>query len=69
MIIILHPRATKPKNRRFPLAALAIAAVLEGKEEYVIVDGNVEHQASALEPSEVLDVFTPTREDYRDLIK
>ena len=44
MIIILHPRATKPKNRRFPLAALAIAAVLEGKEEYVIVDGNVDPQ-------------------------
>src|SRR5580658_5321119 len=42
MIIILHPRATKPKNRRFPLAALAIAAVLEGKEEYVIVDGNAD---------------------------
>jgi radical SAM superfamily enzyme YgiQ (UPF0313 family) len=42
MIIILHPRATKPKNRRFPLAALAIAAVLEGREEYVIVDGNVD---------------------------
>src|ERR1700722_4101642 len=34
-----------------------------------IVDGNVEHQASALEPSEVPDVFPPTREDYRDLIK
>ena len=34
-----------------------------------IVDGGVEHQASALEVSEVLDVFTPTREDYRDLIK
>jgi anaerobic magnesium-protoporphyrin IX monomethyl ester cyclase len=44
MIIILHPRATKPKNRRFPLAALAIAAVLEGKEEYVIVDGNIDPQ-------------------------
>jgi len=44
MIIILHPRATKPKNRRFPLAALAIAAILEGKEEYVIVDGNVDPQ-------------------------
>src|SRR6202453_134628 len=44
MIIILHPRATKPKNRRFPLAALAIAAVLEGKEDYVIVDGNVDPQ-------------------------
>jgi quercetin dioxygenase-like cupin family protein len=34
-----------------------------------IVDGGIEHQASALEPSEVLDVFTPTREDYRQLIQ
>ena len=30
----------------------------------LIVPGGVEHQASALEPSEVLDVFTPAREDY-----
>jgi quercetin dioxygenase-like cupin family protein len=29
-----------------------------------VVDGGVEHQAWALEPSVVLDVFTPTREDY-----
>jgi hypothetical protein len=28
----------------------------------------VEHQASALEESEVLDVFTPVREDYRELV-
>ncbi|HXC96081.1 MAG TPA: cupin domain-containing protein [Edaphobacter sp.] len=34
-----------------------------------VVDGGVEHQASALEASEVLDVFTPVREDYRDLVK
>lgn len=34
-----------------------------------VVDGGVEHQASALEDSEVLDVFTPVREDYRDLLK
>jgi quercetin dioxygenase-like cupin family protein len=33
-----------------------------------VVDGGVEHQASALESSEVLDVFTPAREDYRDLV-
>ncbi|MBS1823455.1 MAG: cupin domain-containing protein [Acidobacteria bacterium] len=33
-----------------------------------IVDGGVEHQASALEASEVLDIFTPTREDYRALV-
>ena len=30
-----------------------------------VVDGGVEHQASALEACEVLDVFTPIREDYR----
>jgi len=30
----------------------------------IIVEGNVEHCATALEDSEVLDVFTPCREDY-----
>jgi quercetin dioxygenase-like cupin family protein len=30
----------------------------------VVVDGGVEHKASALEDSEALDVFTPYREDY-----
>ena len=50
MIILLHPRATKPKNRRFPLAMLAIAAMLERKEEYVIIDGNVDpHPERALD--------------------
>ena len=44
MIILLHPRSTKPKNRRFPLAVLSLAAVLNGKEEYVIVDGNADPQ-------------------------
>ena len=29
-----------------------------------LVAGNVPHQARALKPSEVLDVFTPYREDY-----
>jgi quercetin dioxygenase-like cupin family protein len=29
-----------------------------------VVPGGVEHQASAVEESEVLDVFTPFREDY-----
>jgi anaerobic magnesium-protoporphyrin IX monomethyl ester cyclase len=42
MIILFHPRAVRPKNRRFPLAILSIAAVLEGREEYVIVDGNLD---------------------------
>lgn len=29
-----------------------------------VIRGGVEHQASALEPSVVIDVFTPCREDY-----
>jgi quercetin dioxygenase-like cupin family protein len=30
----------------------------------VIVEGNVAHRATALEDSEVLDLFVPSREDY-----
>lgn len=30
----------------------------------VVVAGGVQHEATALEDSEVLDVFTPFREDY-----
>lgn len=29
-----------------------------------LVPGNVEHQASALEDSEALDIFTPMRQEY-----
>lgn len=42
MILLFHPRATKPRNCRLPLAVLALAAVLEGREEYEIIDGNLE---------------------------
>ena len=42
MIILFNPRATRPRNRRLPLSVLALAAVLESREEYAIVDGNVD---------------------------
>jgi unsaturated pyranuronate lyase len=32
-----------------------------------VVPGGVEHEASALEDSEVLDVFTPYRQDYAEV--
>jgi quercetin dioxygenase-like cupin family protein len=35
-----------------------------GPGDCFLVPGDVEHQASALEDSEVLDIFTPMREDY-----
>ena len=42
MIILFNPRSTKPRNRRLPLSVLALAAILEGRDEYEIVDGNLE---------------------------
>ena len=49
MILFYNPKATRPRNRRFPLSILAIAAVVEGKEEYAIVDGNLDpHPAETL---------------------
>jgi quercetin dioxygenase-like cupin family protein len=39
--------------------------VVEAKAgDSFLVPGAVEHQASALEDSEVLDIFTPSRDDY-----
>ncbi len=35
-----------------------------GAGDSFLVAGGVEHQAAALEDAEVLDVFTPMREDY-----
>jgi radical SAM superfamily enzyme YgiQ (UPF0313 family) len=42
VIVLFHPRSTRPKNRRMPLSVLYLAAVLEGREEYEIVDGNAD---------------------------
>jgi quercetin dioxygenase-like cupin family protein len=44
------------------------ASMFEAAEgDSFVVPGGVEHQASALEDSEVLDVFSPYREDYGSL--
>ena len=42
MIVLYNPKATKYRSRRFPLSILSIAAVLEGREDYTIVDGNID---------------------------
>ena len=51
MIILLNPRATRPRNCRLPLSVIALAAILEGREEYVIVDGNIERDPTAANPA------------------
>jgi radical SAM superfamily enzyme YgiQ (UPF0313 family) len=45
MIVLYNPRVTRPRNVRFPLSILSLAAVLEGQEDYAIVDGNVDDNA------------------------
>ena len=60
MIILFHPRTVKPKNSRFPLAILSIAAVLESKESYVIVDGN-------LDPDEAPSIGSRRRATWNSL--
>jgi anaerobic magnesium-protoporphyrin IX monomethyl ester cyclase len=47
VIILFNPRATRPRNCRLPLSVLALAAVLEGREDYAIVDGNIERDPVA----------------------
>jgi len=68
-------RHSHPHHQLVYVVSGSIRVDIDGKTfdvhagDSFVVDGNVEHQASALEPSEVLDVFTPVREDYRDLVK
>ena len=41
MILLLNPRATRPKNRRFPLSLLALGAALPPDVSWEILDGNL----------------------------
>jgi anaerobic magnesium-protoporphyrin IX monomethyl ester cyclase len=40
MILFVNPRATRPKNRRFPLSVMAIGAGLPENTSWEIIDGN-----------------------------
>ena len=41
MILFVNPRATRPKNRRFPLSVMAVGAALPAHVTWEIVDGNL----------------------------
>jgi len=41
MILLVNPRATKPKYRRFPLSVMMVGAALPPEVEWEIVDGNL----------------------------
>ena len=40
MILFVNPRATRPKNRRFPLSVMQVGAALPAHVAWEIVDGN-----------------------------
>jgi len=40
VIVFVNPRATRPKNRRFPLSIMAVGAALPADVSWEIVDGN-----------------------------
>jgi len=40
MILLVNPRVTRPKNRRFPLSIMAIGAALPESTSWEIIDGN-----------------------------
>jgi hypothetical protein len=67
MIVLVNPRATRPKNRRFPLSVMAVGAALPDHVSWEIVDGNkpgsepleeivalVEHQRGGDDPVRVV---------------
>lgn len=63
MIILYNPKSTRPRSRRFPLSVLALAAMIEGREDYCIVDGNLDtdplgsiHRLIQTRPTELLAV-------------
>lgn len=42
MIILYNPQSTGSRKRILPMSLLAVGAILEGRHDYVIVDGNIE---------------------------
>ena len=41
-VLLVNPTITKQGNARFPLAVLSLAAALEGRHPWHILDGNVD---------------------------
>jgi anaerobic magnesium-protoporphyrin IX monomethyl ester cyclase len=41
VILFVNPRATRPKNRRFPLSVMAVGAALPEGVDWAVVDGNL----------------------------
>src|SRR5262249_45864110 len=45
-VLLINPRMCSRKSMRLPLSLLSLGAVLEGRWDYRIIDGNVEADAA-----------------------
>lgn len=46
-VLLVNPRICSPRSVRLPLSLLALGAVLEGRRDYRLVDGNLDGDAEA----------------------
>ncbi|MDB4948428.1 MAG: Radical domain protein [Gemmatimonadetes bacterium] len=65
MILFVNPRATGPKNRRFPLSVMAVGAALPAGTEWEIVDGNL----PGCDPLAELSAHVEARRGGRDPVQ
>ncbi len=47
-VLLINARICSPRSARLPLSLLHLGAVLEGRHEYTILDGNLEPECAAL---------------------
>ena len=45
-VILVNPRICSMRSMRLPLSVLSLGAVLEGRYDYQIIDGNVDANAT-----------------------
>lgn len=65
MIVLVNPRATRPKNRRFPLSLMAIGASLPEGTSWEIVDGN----RPSVDPYEAVVALVESRAGSGDPVR
>jgi len=61
MIILYNPLSTTPGKQPLPLSLMSLAAVLEGRHAWTLVDGNVARDPAARIIELAKDLLIPKR--------
>lgn len=65
MILLINPRATRPRNRRFPLSLMAIGAALPEGTDWEILDGNLPGIDLLARAAAMIDARAATQDPVR----